>query len=223
MRLVVATHNRKKCQEMLEVLGGQVPGLELLTLDDFPGSEEPEENGATYAENALLKARAACAHTGLWSVADDSGLEVDAMGGEPGMHSKRFLGEHTPFSDKMHEILKRLAHVPEPLRGARFRCCVALASPTGFTEESLPTSGGQAVWSLHEGDIVLETTCEGRIAFEPFGEHGFGYDPIFWLPDLACTMAQLAPDQKHQVSHRGKVLRALGSMLASTSFRQTKR
>lgn len=214
MRLVVATHNPKKGREMLEVLGARVPGLELLTLDDFPGAPEPEETGASYAENALLKVRSACACTGLWCVADDSGLEVDAMGGEPGMHSKRFMGEHTSFPEKMQGILTRLSGMPEPSRGARFRCCVALASPAGFTSADLPDWETEAQWTLHDGALVLETTCEGRIAFEPAGEHGFGYDPIFWLPSLSRTMAQLAPHEKHEVSHRGKALRSLGSMLA---------
>ncbi|MCA1996148.1 MAG: RdgB/HAM1 family non-canonical purine NTP pyrophosphatase [Armatimonadetes bacterium] len=186
-RLVIATHNRKKGGEMRTILRRDLPDLEVLTLEDFPGCPEPEETGSNYRENAILKARSACDFTGEWSVADDAGLEVDALDGAPGLYSKRFAGEDTPFPEKMRRILEELRDVPEERRTARFRAWVALAGPEGTLE-------------------TVEGVREGRIAWEPAGEGGFGYDPIFFLPDLGRTMAQLTPDEKHATSHRGMAL-----------------
>ncbi len=188
MRLVVATHNAKKAVEMTTILGARFPDLEIVTLAAYPGAPEPEETGKTYAENSVIKAECAAAFTGQWCVADDAGLEIDALPGELGVYSKRFAGEESPFADKMKIILERLGDVPDGQRGARFRCAVALAKTGEPTE-------------------VFEAVCEGSIAREPRGEGGFGYDPVFWLPDRGCTMAELTPEQKHAVSHRGKVLR----------------
>ncbi|HRF59111.1 MAG TPA: RdgB/HAM1 family non-canonical purine NTP pyrophosphatase [Fimbriimonadaceae bacterium] len=195
--LVIATHNVKKAGEMVTILSRRLPDLQIRTLADYPGAPEPDEAGTTYAENATIKAESAARVTGEWSVADDAGLEVDALGGAPGLHSKRFEGEDTPFAEKMCRILERLEGVPESDRTARFRCCVAVAAP-GLTE---PTR-------------VFEATCEGRIAPAPSGGGGFGYDPIFFLPELGCTMADLTADQKHAISHRGKVLALVGEDLA---------
>ena len=195
MRLVIATHNRKKAGEMVTILSRRFPELEILTLADYPGAPEPEETGTTYAENASIKAENACAFTNEICVADDAGLEVDALGGEPGLYSKRFAGEETPFPEKMRIILERLTGMCAQQRAARFRCCVALAKPGEPIE-------------------VFEATCEGRIAEEPSGGGGFGYDPIFYLPELGCTMADLTADQKHAISHRGKVLKMLGDRLS---------
>lgn len=186
--LVVATHNAKKAGEMTTILAAHLPALEIKTLADYPGAPEPAETGKTYADNALIKARSAAAYTGEHALADDAGLEIDALPGELGAHSKRFAGEDTPFSEKMRIILERMDGVQE--RSARFRCCIALVSPEG--EET-----------------VIEDTCEGTIALAPSGSGGFGYDPIFWLPELGCTMADFTAEQKHAVSHRGKVLRRL--------------
>ncbi len=188
MKLVIATFNPKKAGEMVQILGAALPHAEILTLADFEGAPEPEETGSTYAENSTLKAMSAVEHTGLWCIADDAGLEVDAMGGQPGLHSKRFEGEDTPFDIKMQKILERLDGVPDSERGARFRCCVVIGRPG------------------HD-PVVFEDTCEGRIASAPSGNGGFGYDPIFYLPEMDCTMADLTADQKHAISHRGKVLR----------------
>ncbi|MBL8088446.1 MAG: RdgB/HAM1 family non-canonical purine NTP pyrophosphatase [Chthonomonas sp.] len=185
--LVVATHNLKKGGEMITLLSDLLPGVTIQTLADFPPAAEPEETGATYAENAKIKAEAAAAHTGELCIADDAGLEVDAMGGEPGIYSKRFAGEETPFPHKMQVILERLAGVEGDARSARFRCCVAIAA------HGLET-------------LVFERTCEGIIAHESSGAGGFGYDPIFFLPERGCTMADLTAAEKHQISHRGKVL-----------------
>lgn len=193
-RLVIATHNRKKAGEMIQILAKRFPNLELLTLADFPEAPEPEETGTTYAENAAIKSESAAKVTGEWALADDAGLEIDALGGQPGLYSKRFAGEDTSFPEKMAKILEMMIETPEGDRRARFRCCVALSSPESPTQ-------------------VFEATCEGRIAHEPSGSGGFGYDPIFYLPERGCAMADLTPEEKHSVSHRGKVLKQLGDYL----------
>ena len=192
-RLVIATHNKKKAGEMLTILHERFPALELRTLVDYPGAPEPEETGTTYAENAAVKADSAAAFTGEWCLADDAGLEIDALEGAPGLYSKRFGGESLPFPEKIALILSRMGERP---RGARFRCCIALAHPGAQTR-------------------VLEATCEGQVALQPSGNGGFGYDPIFFLPDQNRTMADLTAAEKHAVSHRGKVLRAFGDLWAS--------
>ena len=191
--LVIATHNKKKAAEMAQILSARLPRLVIKTLYDYPGAPEPEETGMTYCANALIKARSACAFTGEWSLADDAGLEIDALPGELGVQSKRFAGE-TTFEEKMRIVLEEMHDVPGPLRSARFHCCIALVGP-----------GGE--------ELVTADTCEGKIATEPSGTGGFGYDPIFWLPEKGCTMADLTPEQKHAVSHRGKVLRRLADKL----------
>jgi XTP/dITP diphosphohydrolase len=187
--LVIATHNSKKAGEMLTILKEGLPHIEFKTLADYPGAPEPEETGEAYQENALIKARSAAAFTGEWSLADDAGLEIDAMPGDLGVHSKRFAGD-TTFDEKMRIVLDALKETPEDQRTARFCCCIALVSPEG-------------------DETTIEDTCEGRIARESSGDGGFGYDPIFFLAELGCTMADLTAEQKHQVSHRGKVLRRL--------------
>lgn len=186
-RLVVATHNPKKAGEMVTILGQRFPNLQILTLADFEDAPEPEETGGTYAENAAIKAESAAQFTGEWCVADDAGLEIDALPGELGIFSKRFAGEDTTFPEKMAIILERMRDVPDTGRGARFRACVALAAPGHPTE-------------------VFQADREGVIARSPSGGGGFGYDPIFFLPDLGRTMADLTADEKHATSHRGKVL-----------------
>lgn len=195
--LVIATHNRKKAVEMETILGSRFPELRLLTLADFENAPEPEEDGETYAENALIKARSAMEFTGKWCLADDAGLEIEAMDGAPGIHSKRFGGEDLPFPEKMAIILRNLSGKTGSERGARFRCCIALVSPSGVEK-------------------LFEATCEGRIADAPSGAGGFGYDPIF-LPDAVTprTMADLTAAEKHSISHRGKVLGALADHLGS--------
>ena len=193
-RLIIATHNRKKAGEMITILGERFSGLELLTLADFEGAPEPKETGTTYAENAAIKAESAFRFTGEWCVADDAGLEIDALDGAPGLYSKRFGGEDLPFPEKMAKILDMIKDDPD--RSARFRCNVALIGPNHPVK-------------------VFEATCEGKIAESPSGAGGFGYDPIFWLEETQCSFADLTAQQKHQVSHRGKVLKQLGDYLAS--------
>ncbi|MBX3097466.1 MAG: hypothetical protein KF812_11435 [Fimbriimonadaceae bacterium] len=187
-RLVIATHNRKKAGEMLTILGQSLPHLEFLTLADFEGAPEPEETSDTYEGNAKIKAESASAFTGEWCLADDAGLEIDALPGELGVWSKRFGGESLPFDAKMDRVLEAMDGLPDSRRGAKFMCWVALSHPAAATE-------------------TYHASCEGRIARAKSGSGGFGYDPIFFLPDQGCTMADLTAEQKHAISHRGKVLR----------------
>jgi XTP/dITP diphosphohydrolase len=198
--LVIATHNRKKAGEMMTILGARFPGIELKTLADYEGAPEPDEVGANYAANAAIKSESAAAFTNEWCVADDAGLEIDALNGAPGLYSKRFGGEDMPFPEKIAKILTMMAEVPTEGRGARFRCFVALTPPSGKGKT-----------------VVFSAICEGRISQEPSGGGGFGYDPIFYLPDQGCTMADLTAERKHQISHRGKVLAQFGDYIETMS------
>jgi len=190
--LVLATRNPKKVEE-LKALLADLP-LRILSLRDFPEVPETPETGVTFAENAELKARAAALATGKPALADDSGLEVDALGGKPGIYSNRFAGPGATDRDRYMRVLELLEGVPEDKRTARFRAAAAVARPDGDT-------------------VVVEGTCEGRIALEPRGEHGFGYDPIFYLPELGKTMAELPPEEKNRISHRGKAMQAAKNVL----------
>ena len=172
------------------ILGELLTGWEFLTLADFPGASEPDETGETYAENARIKAEAAAAFTGEVCIADDAGLEVDALDGAPGVKSKRFGGVELPFAEKMALILGSVGEDG----GARFRCCVAIALNGEETR-------------------VFEAVKEGEIV-EPRGARGFGYDPIFLLPELGKTYAELEPDHKNRISHRGMVLRQAAEYLS---------
>lgn len=188
MRLLIATANAHKVEEIRQILAGYP--VELCDLRDFPPIEVPAETGATYAENAQLKARYYAKKTGLPALSDDSGLEVDALGGAPGLYSARFGGEDLPHSQKILRVLELLEEQPERPRTARFCCCSTLFNP----------STGQE-WNQF-------ATCEGTIAECPRGEQGFGYDPIF-LVDEQRTMAELSAEEKHRISHRGQSLRGL--------------
>ena len=185
--LLIATSNLKKCREMREILEAANLSFELKTLADFPHIPPVDETGETFIENAHLKAKAAVEATGLISIADDGGLSIDALGGSPGVKSHRFLGEETPFDIKMKRILEIMQDTPEAERTARFVSAVVIAAPDGRTWECVGT-------------------CEGLIAQTQKGEHGFGYDPIFFLPKQRRHLAELIPAEKHQVSHRGKSL-----------------
>lgn len=191
-RLLVATHNTGKAREYRELLAG-LP-LEVTYLDAEGITLEVDETGSTFAENAILKATAYARLSSLWTWADDSGLEVDALGGAPGVHSSRYAGSGASDADRYRKLLHALAGVPWDRRTARFRCVVALATP--------------------EGDVrTVEGSCEGVIAFGPLGSGGFGYDPVFYLPDLGVTMAQLTSEEKNKVSHRGRAARAAERLL----------
>lgn len=186
-RVVVATTNVKKGREMLQILSGGRPDLEFVTLAGFTDMPEVEETGETFAENARLKARAAAQFTHLPAIADDGGLCIDALGGMPGVKSHRYLGVDTSFEVKMEHILAELAAAPDAQRGCRFQCAVCIALPDG-----------------READCM--GICEGRVARERRGAYGFGYDPIFFVVELGRHMAELPPEEKHRISHRGKAL-----------------
>ena len=191
-RFVLATFNRDKARELEALLA--VPGLSLVALADFPGATAPEENGATLLENARIKAAAAARHTGLAAIADDTGLEVDALDGAPGAQAARFAGPRASYQDNVRLLLERLAQVAPERRTARFRTvCVA---------------------GLEDGtEMVGEGVVEGRITLEPRGIHGFGYDPVFELPERGLTLAELTAEEKNEVSHRGRAARALARAL----------
>ena len=193
-RVVVASRNRAKAAEIARILADAGLGLEVVSLADFPHVMLPPETDASFAANAAAKARQAADATGLPAIADDSGLEVDALSGEPGVRSARYAGEGASDEARYRKVLALLAQVPEGQRGARFRCAAAYAEP-----------GGDA--------LVAKGTCEGRIAREPAGSGGFGYDPIFIPEGYQITMAQLTPAQKHAISHRGRAFRLLAKVL----------
>jgi len=196
MKLLIATGNPHKVEAIQRILG-DAP-FELVTLSEFPDIEEPEETGTTFLANALLKSRYYCQATGLPALADDSGLEVDAMDGQPGVYSARFAGGDTPHSVKMAKVLELLADVPEEKRTARFRCVAAITFPDGK-------------------ELHADGSMEGVIAPAPSGTGGFGYDPIVYLPELGQTVAEISSAKKDQLSHRGKAFRALISQLLETT------
>ena len=196
-RLVLATHNAHKVGELRAILGPVVPGLD-------PGSvvgardvaaPEPVEDGLTFADNALLKARALAAFTGLPAVADDSGLAVDVLGGAPGIFSARWAGKHGDDAANLALLLAQLADIASPHRGARFVCAAALVTPDGF-------------------ELVETGTLEGALAPEPRGAGGFGYDPILVPTGETRSCAELTPEEKNAISHRGTAFRALVPTLA---------
>ena len=199
VKLVVATKNPGKIQELRALLADK--GWEILPMDAFPSMPPVEEDGKTFVENALKKARSVAYFTGLTALADDSGLEVDALGGEPGVHSARFGGEGLRDEERNALLLKRLKGVPPEERGARFRCAMALVTPRGE-------------------EYVVEGVCEGFIAQEPKGEGGFGYDPVFYLPSRGKTMAQLTAEEKNSISHRAKALEKMAGILDSLLERE---
>lgn len=184
MRLLIATRNPGKVRELNQLLEGS--GYELVSLVNYPDIAV-EETGATFEENARLKALTCARLTGLFTLADDSGLEVDALGGAPGVYSARYAGPGASDLDRIHKLLEALRDVPAHERTARFRCVIALAWPDGRCE-------------------TFEATCEGEIAFEPKGAHGFGFDPIFYMPRYGKTMAELPSEFKNRISHRGQAL-----------------
>jgi XTP/dITP diphosphohydrolase len=191
-RLVIATLNRAKGRELLALLG-DVP-YETTLLADVAGAALPEETGSTYTENALLKARAAAHATGALSLGDDSGIEVDALDGAPGLYSARFGGPGLDDAGRYRVLLERLRGVPAARRTARFRCVIALVDPAG-------------------GERVVEGTVDGFIADAPRGGGGFGYDPVFVYPPLGRTFGELPIEVKHGVDHRGAAVRAARALL----------
>ncbi|QBD83753.1 XTP/dITP diphosphatase [Ktedonosporobacter rubrisoli] len=181
--LLVATTNRHKLEEYQNIFA-DLP-FELRSLNDIQLDMDVEETGTTFLENAELKALAYARASGLLSLADDSGLEIDALGGAPGVYSARFAGRDTPYEEKFRIILQQLQNVPVEQRTARFRCVITLAEPSGYHRS-------------------VEGTIEGLIADAPRGKYGFGYDPIFLVPEFGMTTAELTPEQKNRISHRGR-------------------
>lgn len=193
-KLLFATGNRGKLREVAQLVA-DIEGLELLCLADLPEPFEIEEDGETFADNALLKARAAAEVSGLLTMADDSGLEVDALDGRPGVRSARYAGPDASDADKVQKLLGELRDVPRSRRTARFRCAVALVRPA-------------------DGRVfTAEGRCEGRILTAPQGEGGFGYDPVFFVETLGCTFAEAEAAAKNELSHRGQALRAIAPKL----------
>lgn len=194
MKLLIGTHNRGKLKEYQEILH-DLP-FELFTLDDVGIRNDVEETGATLEENAELKARAYAAASGLLALADDSGLEVDALGGEPGVLSKRYAGEDKTDAERNAYLLARLRDVSPRERSARFRCVIAVARPGG------------PVWTA-------EGRCEGEIALDERGTNGFGYDPVFIVSERGARMAELASEDKNRISHRGRAAAKARARLAA--------
>lgn len=188
-RIIFATDNTDKMAEIREILKDL--GMEILSMKEAGVNPEIVENGKTFEENSLIKARAV--HALLPDdvvMADDSGLEIDYLNKEPGIYSARYMGEDTSYDIKNNEILRRMDGVPDEKRTARFVCAIAAVFPDG-------------------GEEVTLGVIEGRVAYEIKGEHGFGYDPIFYLPEYGCTTAELPPEKKNEISHRGRGLQQM--------------
>lgn len=200
-KILVATTNPGKLKEFSEMLGDLGAEIQWVCLKDFPGLAEVVEDGSTFARNAQKKALGYAKATGLLTLADDSGLVVDALDGQPGVLSARFAADECPSADRKvldkanyQKVLKLLHNVPEPQRTARFMCCLCLANPKEILVEA-------------------DGTVEGVINHAPAGDNGFGYDPIFFIPAFGKTAAQLENHEKNKISHRGNALRKLKSLL----------
>lgn len=193
MKLVLATGNQGKVRELKRILGDL--NIEVLSLKDFPQVGEIVEDGDTFTENAVIKARAVSKAVNLIALADDSGLEVDCLDGAPGIYSARFAGEGKSDADNNEKLLALMRDVPTEKRAARFRCVIAICTPGG----ELFTADG---------------TCEGFIGFKLKGDQGFGYDPLFYLPEYEQTFAELDAELKNKISHRGRALGKIKNLLA---------
>ena len=193
-QVVLATHNRHKVEELRRILAPY--DVKLASLEDFPDVPEVAETGATFADNALLKARAVATATGLVAVADDSGLAVDALNGMPGVLSARWAGRHGDDEANLQLVLAQVADMPDERRGAAFVCAAAAATPEG-------------------SEVVVEGRLEGSLTRAPRGSNGFGYDPIFLPAGGERTTAELDPHDKDAISHRGRAFRELAPLLAT--------
>ena len=192
MKIIFATGNENKLREIRQITENM--GIEIVSMKDAGYYTEVEETGTTFEENAYLKASAIAKKCNLPTLADDSGLEIDYLNKEPGIYSSRFMGEDTPYSVKNAELLRRMEGVPDEKRTARFVCAICLVRPDGSSE-------------------TVRATMEGRVAYKSAGKNGFGYDPIFFLPERGCTSAELSPEEKNEISHRGKALRMMRDIL----------
>lgn len=191
-KIILASNNQNKVAEVKEILKDK--NVEIVSLKEAGIDVDVEENGTTFEENALIKARAVCKMTGDITMADDSGLEVDYMDKQPGVYSARFIGHDTSYDIKNKAIIDKLEGVEGDARSARFVAAIAVVFPDGK-------------------EIVTRGTMEGLIAREPAGDNGFGYDPIVYLPEYGMTSAQLAPEEKNKISHRGKALKKMAEEL----------
>lgn len=187
-KVIFATGNEGKMKEIREILGDL--DIELLSLKDAGITADIEENGSTFEENAIIKAKAISQLTGEIVLADDSGLEIDYLNKEPGIYSARYMGADTSYHIKNSNLIQRLEGVPDQQRSARFVCAIAAAFPDGTVK-------------------TVRASMEGRIGYEEKGENGFGYDPIFYLPEYGCSSAEISMEEKNKISHRGKALRAI--------------
>ena len=187
-KIIFATGNKDKLREIKEILSNC--DVDIRSMKEAGINVDIVEDGKTFEENALIKAKAVAEHTDAIVLADDSGLEIDYLNKEPGIYSARYMGEETSYHIKNVNLIERLTGVPDGKRTARFVCCVAAAFPDRKTE-------------------VVRGTIEGRIGYKEEGENGFGYDPIFYLPEYGCTSAELSDKEKNKISHRGKALRAI--------------
>jgi XTP/dITP diphosphohydrolase len=192
MKIVIATSNQHKLRELKELLKNF--DVQLLSLRDFPDCPAVVEDGKSFAENALKKGHTICAHTGLLTIADDSGLEVDCLGGQPGIFSARYAGEGTDDRKNYEKLLQEMKGIASENRGARFRCVLSIAAPSGQQR-------------------VVEGEYRGLIIEEPRGKNGFGYDPVFLDTASGLTFAEMRPDQKNQISHRARALHELVKIL----------
>lgn len=194
MDIVLATRNRKKAEEMKKIIGqGIMPFVNIFILNDFPECPDVKEDGNTFEENAIKKAVHASKCTGIIAIADDSGLEVDALNGAPGVFSARYAGESADDRANLEKLLKEMEHIPYEKRSARFVCCIAIAS-------------------LNEVKTFFGYV-EGRIGTEPRGKKGFGYDPVFYPEGYDITFAEMSEDKKNAISHRYKALKELQKYL----------
>lgn len=185
-KIVLASGNKGKLREFAELFAPL--DIEVVPQSDFD-VPEAEETGLTFVENAIIKARNACEHTGLPSIADDSGIEVDYLLGAPGIYSSRFAGDNASDKENLNALLAALTGVPDRERNARYQCLLVL-----MRHAKDPTP------------LICQADWQGRILNAPMGDRGFGYDPIFWVPELQCSAAELSSEQKHAISHRGKAM-----------------
>ena len=194
MKIIAATKNKNKLREFGEIL----KGFEIISQDEAGVDIDVEETGTTFEENSLLKARAIFEATGITAIADDSGLCVDALGGEPGVYSARYGGEGYDDEGRVQLLLKNMKEIPEEKRTARFVCAITMVGK--------------------EGIITARGECEGKIDYSPKGENGFGYDPVFFVEKYGKTMAEISPEEKNSISHRGKALKIFAEKLNKKEY-----
>ena len=194
MKIIAATKNKNKLREFGDILNG----FEIISQEDAGVDIDVEETGTTFEENSMLKAKAIFDATGITAIADDSGLCVDVLGGEPGVYSARYGGEGYDDSGRVQLLLKNMQNVPDDKRTARFVCAITLVGADGV--------------------ITARGECEGKIDYEPKGENGFGYDPVFFVEKYGKTMAEVSPEEKNAISHRGKALKIFAQKLLNKEY-----